>query len=601
MATATDYTALLTGNSWNGLGQIGSPVIVTYSFSTTAPQYVKDQLGGFKPGAASSFQTFSATEKTATRGALAQWSAISGIKFVEVSPGQGEIAFNKVDLDQTPNPDSGGFAITPTRGFFLSGIGVDSSDIDGDIFLDTVTPPTGSFLTYTLLHEIGHTLGLKHPFEGDPIWPGVTTGDTVMAYGAAATSLRAADVNAAQYLYGGTAAPAGTLLSWSYSSSTKVLTQTWGDAASPILGTGQKDVIDGGGGIDQIAGFGNDDWLKGGTGNDRLYGGPGNDRLAGGPGDDIILGGNSINFTGSPEPGTDTADYSTASSAVTVHLRFFFNDAGFQATGADIGSDLLYDIDNVLGGVAGDHITGNQFNNALSGRDGNDTLSGGLGNDTLDGGKGKDHMNGGDGNDTYIVGSSGDVLVDSSGKDTVRSTVTWKLAAGFEKLVLLGSSAINGTGNSAANSITGNSGANKLIGASGNDILVGGAGKDVLVGGAGRDLMTGGSNADTFDFNSVGEMGKTAKTRDVIKDFSTSGGDIIDLASIDANGKSAGSGTFKFLKKEGAAFTGVKGQLHWFESGSKTIVEGDIDGNKKADFQIELTSHKALTPGDFHL
>ena len=44
----------------------------------------------------------------------------------------------------------------------------------------------------------------------------------------------------------------------------------------------------------------------------------------------------------------------------------------------------------------------------------------------------------------------------------------------------------------------------------------------------------------------------------------------------------------------------MKGQLHYrFEGTSKTIVEGDIDGNKVADFQIELTGHKTLTSSDF--
>ena len=56
-----------------------------------------------------------------------------------------------------------------------------------------------------------------------------------------------------------------------------------------------------------------------------------------------------------------------------------------------------------------------------------------------------------------------------------------------------------------------------------------------------------------------------------------------------------------------ATFTGVKGQLRWRQENptgtvnDKTIVEGDIDGNKIADFMIELIGLRALNSGDFVL
>ena len=115
--------------------------------------------------------------------------------------------------------------------------------------------------------------------------------------------------------------------------------------------------------------------------------------------------------------------------------------------------------------------------------------------------------------------------------------------------------------------------------------------------------MTGGAGLADFDFNVVAEMGKSAATRDVITDFAS--GDDIDLSTVDANGGAIGNTAFSFLAAHGAAFTGAAGQLRWFRQDlagtDRTIVEGDINGNKVADFQIQLTGLKTLTAADFVL
>ena len=172
-------------------------------------------------------------------------------------------------------------------------------------------------------------------------------------------------------------------------------------------------------------------------------------------------------------------------------------------------------------------------------------------------------MIGGAGNDTFVVNSIRDVLADSAGVELVKSTVSKTLATGFEKLTLLGAAAINGTGNAAANVMTGNAGNNKLIGLGGSDTINGGARNDILTGGLGKDTMTGGAGADDFDFNKVAEIGRGA-TRDIIRDFVHLVDDI-DLSTIDANGAAAGNAAFSFLAAKGAAFTGVAGQLRWFQ------------------------------------
>jgi len=142
------------------------------------------------------------------------------------------------------------------------------------------------------------------------------------------------------------------------------------------------------------------------------------------------------------------------------------------------------------------------------------------GSDTLDGGIGGDSMAGGLNDDAYIVDNAMDIVVENMGEgiDTVRSSVTYTLAANVENLQLSGSGAINGTGNELANLVTGNIGNNSLSGLGGDDTVIGGAGTDTL---------TGGMGSDRFDFNLFdGSI-------DIVTDFTSGlGGDIVDVADL---------------------------------------------------------------------
>ncbi|MGO4833901.1 hypothetical protein AB4144_16685, partial [Rhizobiaceae sp. 2RAB30] len=97
------------------------------------------------------------------------------------------------------------------------------------------------------------------------------------------------------------------------------------------------------------------------------------------------------------------------------------------------------------------------------------------------------------GDDTYVIGA-GDTVVEAAngGKDTVRAFVNHTLAANVENLVLVGTAAINGTGNNLANTIDGskNAKANVLKGLGGNDSYVLGAGDTVVeAAGGGVDIV----------------------------------------------------------------------------------------------------------------
>ncbi|MEZ5926132.1 MAG: hypothetical protein R3D57_17315 [Hyphomicrobiaceae bacterium] len=252
-----------------------------------------------------------------------------------------------------------------------------------------------------------------------------------------------------------------------------------------------------------------------------------------------------------------------------------------------------------------EYVIGDAGDNTLTGADETDIVIGLDGNDRLDGGIGTDTLIGGRGNDTYVF-STGDTIIEEAGEgiDTVESAVTFALGANLENLVLTGNSAIKGTGNSAANVLTGNAAANTLSGSLGNDTMLGLGGNDTLVGGRGRDVMTGGSGKDIFDFNSLKEMGKTASTRDVIRDFAHLSDDI-DLKTLDASTKAGGNQAFTFIGTQ--KFHKVAGELHYVKinaagtANDKTIVEGDTNGDGRADFQIELTGLKTLSAADFVL
>lgn len=135
-----------------------------------------------------------------------------------------------------------------------------------------------------------------------------------------------------------------------------------------------------------------------------------------------------------------------------------------------------------------------------------------------------------------------------------------------------------------------------LTGANRSDVINGYAGNDEITGGLARDVLTGGLGADDFNYRSVAESARGA-TRDRITDFAP-GIDDIDLSAIDANGAASGH---TFLYRGTAAFTGVAGQLRWYNSGGNTFVEGDTNGDRVADIQIELAGTKTLSAGDFIL
>ena len=168
-------------------------------------------------------------------------------------------------------------------------------------------------------------------------------------------------------------------------------------------------------------------------------------------------------------------------------------------------------------------IRGTSKKDKLKGTSGKDKLLGLAGNDTIDGKKGADKMIGGTGDDTYLVDHTGDKVIEKAGQgtDTVRSKVTFTLGANVENLTLIGTAAINGTGNELVN------------------VIVGNAGNNIIAGGAGGDFLDGGGGINTLSyFTSAGSVEVSLLTG--LVDLGDATGDIIaNFSNVDGSNDSA--------------------------------------------------------------
>ena len=239
--------------------------------------------------------------------------------------------------------------------------------------------------------------------------------------------------------------------------------------------------------------------------------------------------------------------------------------------------------DTAQGSSLADTINGLGGDDILYGKGGKDTLTGDQGNDRLDGGSGADTMHGSYGNDIYVVDDPGDVIFDLAGHgtDMVEASISYTLpkynpdpfagaspdwTPALENLILTGTAALNGTGNTLPNLIIGNSAANILSGMDGDDTLVGGLGNDTLNGGAGDDILRvagigsdqayGGDGVDTLEL-----------------DFSDATDAVIRLRKADGDYASAGS----FRDAGGArkvSYTGIERLEVTTGSGDDDLIGG---------------------------
>jgi len=198
--------------------------------------------------------------------------------------------------------------------------------------------------------------------------------------------------------------------------------------------------------------------------------------------------------------------------------------------------------DSMDGGAGDDYMEGGAGNDVMNGMEGNDTMFGGAGNDVVYGGPGNDYMDGGDGNDYMDGGDGNDYLFGGPGNDTLHGmggNDTLDGGPGNDYLYggtgndILYGGAGNDTlyGGPGNDTLYGGVGNDYLYGEDGDDVLYGGPGDDFLYGGKGANIMYGGSGRDTFVFTEI----DTAI--DIIGDFEI-GIDKLDFTKVMTAGDS---------------------------------------------------------------
>ncbi|MGQ9372027.1 M10 family metallopeptidase C-terminal domain-containing protein [Azospirillum sp. ST 5-10] len=433
---------------------------LTYQFPTASADWSGYNAGD--PAANHPYNGFvqlTADQQAAVQKALQAWADVANLTLTQ-APSAASTANLRFSGSNTPQ----------TAEAALPSLGDQSS---GDCWFGpndytTAQWPEHGEPYWGAVHEIGHTLGLKHPHQD--------ASDLALGGGTLPADQDSMELSVMSYR--------------SYAGADPSTGLTIADGSYPTTPM-----------INDIAAI---QWMYGANyghnSGDTVYAfTPGSGKIFetvwdGGGIDTYDLSAYSDNLVVNLAPGA----WSTFSTSQLADLGEGHVARGSVANARLFNGDTRSLIENANGGSGNDAVTGNEGGNTLYGNAGTDTLSGAAGDDALYGNFGSDALYGNLGTDTLFGGQGDDFVFGGADGD-----------------VLYGQLAVD--------AVYGGVGNDTLFGGQGGDTLLGDDGDDRLYGNRGDDVMTGGAGADLFVC--TGESGT-----DTVTDFNAAEGDRIQIA-----------------------------------------------------------------------
>lgn len=336
--TNQDVNGLLTGIAWNATN-------LTFSFPTASSNYGTSGTYG-DPAPFNGFQILSSAQQNVVRYALGLVSQYTNLTFTEITETDSTHATLRFADSASPSTSYAYYPSTSATG--------------GDAFYGNIrnTPPTKAGYEFdTIMHEIGHTLGLKHGQEDDGVHGTLPTAHnatdwSIMDYhsyigadlfyrnfeGSGNQTYMIDDISALQYMYGA-----------NFNTHSGNDVYTW----SPTTG---EMFIDGVG--------------QGASSTNTVY-----EALWDGNGTDTYdLSNYSTNLSIDLLPG-DFSTFSTSQLAYLDVQNSLIRAPGNLQNANEYNNDPRSLIENAKGGSGDDHFVGNADNNAIDGGAGNNTMA----------------------------------------------------------------------------------------------------------------------------------------------------------------------------------------------------------------------------------
>ncbi len=503
---ALQHVDILDGFIFDGqIKWLGS--VITYSVPDENPGSgaTGDEGDGFQPLTGATWGPV----KSMVLKAFAQWGEMIAPTLVDVGEADADITFA---FSSTTEGDGSYTLIN-----FLPDIKVDDDQwklVDADIYLSTnatnwPASQPGTLLTTsgdfafglygweTILHEMGHSLGLQHP--GD-----YNAGDGVLTYEANAEFVQDTRKTSIMSYFGGYDIANDVWVTDSsginaiYSSTPTIydiLTVQIKYGANPTTRVGDTRY-----GWNSNAGWDYFDFGKWSHDTEIFSFTPAAQRNSVKPifaiydagGHDVLDASQFLNSA-------SIVNYVSAAQRIDLAPGSYSSILGMTD---NISIAFGTVIEGAVGGNGNDTITGNQADNDLNGGLGDDVILGFGGNDTIIGDNGSDSIDGGDGNDSIDSGAGQDTLLGGNGDDTLDGMIAFVATidggAGDDSIIgsAVGDNSLaGGSGNDTITALFGN---DTIDGGRGDDVIIGEIGNDSLSGGDGNDVIEGGIDSDTI-------------------------------------------------------------------------------------------------------